>query len=166
VETPTVTSTSLAATSTRTWNGGWISGNVLYQGKTGSDGQLRRGCMWFDTSAISGKTIVSATLTLKRVDGIGGGGSVAVGIYGTTAASASGTPAVGTKYASVSLANGATKSVDVTEAVKALAAGSIKGLMVYDTQTGTFNSKNYTYGYCKLYGSGDSAKPVLNVVYK
>lgn len=166
VETPTVTSASLAATSTRTWNGGWISGNVLYQGKTGSDGSLRRGCMWFDTSAISGKTIVSATLTLKRVDGIGGGGSVAVGIYGTTAALASGTPAVGTKYASVSLANGATKSVDMTAAVQALANGSIKGLMVYDTQTGTYNSKNYTYGYCKLYGSSDGAKPVLNVTYK
>lgn len=162
----TVTSASLAATSTRTWNGGWISGNVLYQGKTGSDGQLRRGCMWFDLSAIAGKTIVSATLTLKRVDGIGGGGSVSVGIYGTTAASASGTPAVGTKYASVSLANGATKSVDVTAAVQALASGSIKGLMVYDTQTGTFSSKNYTYGYCKLYGSGDGAKPVLSVTYK
>ena len=166
VETPTVTSTILAATSTRTWNGGWISGNVLYQGKVGSDGQLRRGCMWFDLSAIAGKTIVSATLTLKRVDGIGGGGSVAVGIYGTTAASASGTPAVGTKYASVSLANGATKSVDVTAAVQALANGSIRGLMVYDTQTGTYSSKNYTYGYCKLYGSSDGAKPVLSVTYK
>lgn len=162
----TVTSASLAATSTRTWNGGWISGNVLYQGKVGSDGQLRRGCMWFDLSAIAGKTIVSATLTLKRVGGIGGGGSVSVGIYGTTAASASGTPAVGTKYASVSLANGATKSVDVTAAVQALVNGSIKGLMVYDTQTGTYNSKNYTYGYCKLYGSSDGAKPVLSVTYK
>jgi hypothetical protein len=122
--------------------------------------------MWFDLSAIAGKTIVSATLTLKRVDGIGGGGSVAVGIYGTTAASASGTPAVGVKYASVSLANGATKSVDVTAAVQALADGSIRGLMVYDTQIGTYNSKNYTYGYCKLYGSSDGAKPVLSVVYK
>ena len=162
----TVQSAALSATTTKTWNGSWLSGNALYQGKTGSDGQLRRGCMWFDTSAISGKTIVSATLKLRRVDGIGGGGSVAVGIYGTTAASASGTPAVGTKYASVSLANGAEKTVDVTAAAQALANGSIKGLMVYDTQTGTFSSKTYTYGYCKLYGSGDSAKPVLNVVYR
>ena len=122
--------------------------------------------MWFDLSTISGKTIISATLTLKRYDGIGGGGSVAVGIYGTTAASASGTPAVGTKYASVSMTNGATKSVDVTAAVQALAGGSIKGLMIYDTQTGTYSGKSYTYGYCKLYGSGQSAKPVLKVTYK
>ena len=162
----TVQTATLNATTTRTWNGGWLSGDALYQGKTGSDGSLRRGCMWFDLSAISGKTIIGATLTLKRYDGIGGGGSVAVGIYGTTAASASGTPAVGTKYASVSMANGATKSVDVPAAVRALASGSIKGLMIYDTQTGTYSGKSYTYGYCKLYGSGQSAKPVLKVTYK
>lgn len=166
VVTPTVMSASLPATTTKTWNGSWLSGNALYQGKTTSDSYLRRGCMWFDTSAISGKTIVSATLTMKRYSGIGGGGSIAVGVYGTTTASASGTPAVGTKYASVSFANGATKAVDVTAAVQALANGNIKGLIVYDTVTDTFGSKNYTYGYCKLYGSDESAKPVLNVVYK
>lgn len=162
----TVQTATLNASTTRTWNGGWLSGDALYQGKVASDGSLRRGCMWFDLSAISGKTIIGATLTLKRYDGIGGGGSVSVGIYGTTAASASGTPAVGTKYASVSLANGATKSVDVTAAVQALANGSIKGLMVYDTRTGTYSSKNYTYGYSKFYGSGQSARPVLKVTYK
>jgi len=165
---PTVTTATLTATNTRTWGGDWLStstfGSALYQGATGG-GTLRRGCMWFDRSAISGKTIVSATLTLKRVSGIGGGGSVVVGIYGTTATGASGTPAIGAKYAEISLANGATGSVDVTSAVQALANGSIAGLMIYDGRTGTFNGKSYTYGYAKIYGTGSGA-PTLNVTYK
>jgi hypothetical protein len=122
--------------------------------------------MWFDTSAISGKEIISATLTLRRVSGIGGGGSVKIGIYGTTTASASGTPARGTKYAEISLANGATGSVDITEAVKALANGTIKGLMIYDSNKNKFNGKTYTYGYCKLYGDGSGNEPTINVTYK
>ena len=163
-----VTTTSIAANSTRTWGGSWLStgtyGTALYQGTTG-DGALRMGCMWFPLTAISGKTIVSATLTLKRVSGIGGGGSVAVGIYGTTTASASGTPARGTKYAEISLANGETGSVDVTNAVKALANGSIKGLMIYNGETGKYHGKTYTYGYAKIYGTG-AGVPTLSVTYK
>lgn len=163
-----VSTVTIPASATHTWGGDWLNtntfGTALYQGATGG-GELRRGCMWFDTAAISGKTIVSATLTLKRVSGIGGGGSVAIGIYGTTATGASGEPAVGTKYAQISLANGASGSVDVTAAVQALADGTIKGLMIYDGRTDTFHSKNYTYGYCKVYGTG-SGVPSLNVTYK
>lgn len=166
--TTTVTTATLTASTARTWGGDWLStstfGTAMYQGATGG-GTLRRGCMWFPTTAISGKTIVSATLTLKRVSGIGGGGAVTVGIYGTTATGASGTPAIGTKYAEISLANGATGSVDVTAAVQALANGTIKGLMIYDGRTGTFDGKTYTYGYCKVYGTGSGA-PTLNVTYK
>ena len=164
-----VTTATLTTNNSRTWGGGWLStdtfGKALYQGTTG-DGELRRGCMWFPLTAISGKEIISATLTLKRVSGIGGGGAVTVGIYGTTATGASGTPAIGTKYAELSLANGASGSVDITAAVKALAAGSIKGLMIYDSRTGTFNGKNYTYGYCKLYGDGSGSEPSISVTYK
>ena len=122
--------------------------------------------MWFDTADILGKHIISATLTMKRVSGIGGGSSVAVGIYGTTAASASGTPAIGTQYTSVALANGGTGTVDVTDAVQALADGRINGLMIYDSRTGTFSGKTYTYGYCKVYGSGESVPPTLNVTFE
>lgn len=163
-----VTTVSIAANNTRTWGGSWLStstfGTALYQGATGG-GTLRRGCMWFPLTAISGKEIISATLTLKRVSGIGGGGSVSIGIYGTTATGASGEPAIGTKYAELTLANGASGSVDVTAAVQALANGTIKGLMIYDDRTGTFGGKTYTYGYCKIYGTG-SGVPTLNVTYK
>ena len=102
---------------------------------------------------------------MKRVSGIGGGGSVAIGIYGTSATGASGTPAIGSKYAEISLANGASGSVDVTGAVQALANGSINGLMIYDARTGTFGGKTYTYGYVKVYGTGGDA-PTLSVTYK
>jgi hypothetical protein len=122
--------------------------------------------MWFDTAAISGKEIISATLTLRRVSGIGGGGSVKVRIFGTATASASGTPARGKEYTSMSLANGASGSVDITEAVKALASGSIKGLMIYDDNRNKFNGKTYTYGYCKIYGDGSGNEPTINVTYK
>ena len=167
VETPTVTTAELGATSTKTWCGSWKSGNGLYQGRyISSDSTYRRGCMWFNLSAITGKEIVSASLKIKRYSGVGGGGSVTVNLYGTTAASASGTPGVGTRYASVAIANGQTKTVDVTAAVKALAAGTIKGLMIYDSQSGTFSSGKYTYGYCRLYGSDAADKPVLSVTYK
>lgn len=170
-ETPTVsevTTITIDASATRTWGGGWLStstfGTALYQGATG-DGDLRMGCMWFDTAAISGKEIISATLTLRRVSGIGGGGSVKVRIFGTTTASASGTPARGKEYTSISLANGATGSVDITEAVTALASGSIKGLMIYDDNRNKFNGKTYTYGYAKIFGTGGSV-PTLTVTFK
>lgn len=166
---PTITTLSIPAKASRTWGDGWLStssfGTALYQGATGG-GTLRRGCMWFDTADILGKHIISATLTMKRVSGIGGGSSVAVGIYGTTAASASGTPAIGTQYTSVALANGGTGTVDVTDAVQALADGRINGLMIYDSRTGTFSGKTYTYGYCKVYGSGESVPPTLNVTFE
>lgn len=164
-----VTTATLNTNNSHTWGGDWLStstfGKALYQGATG-DGELRRGCMWFPLTAISGKQIISATLTLKRVSGIGGGGSVKIGIYGTTAAGASGNPAVGTKYAEINLANGASGSVDVTSAVQALADGTIKGLMIYDNNKNKFNGKSYTYGYCKLYGDGSGNEPSISVTYK
>lgn len=162
---PTITTFTLPATLTKTWRSGWRSGNDLYQGKYGNTG-FNRGCMWFDLSSISGKTIQSATLVLRRASGSGNGGSVTANIYGTTATGASGTPAIGTKYASVALVNGATKSVDVTEAVKALAAGTIKGLMLYDDDEYVYNGKQYTTGYAKFYGSGSGSAPALSVTIK
>ena len=165
---PSISTATLTAIGTKTWGGSWLSaetfGYALYQGSTGG-GTLRRGCMWFDTAAIRGKTIRSATLTLKRYSGIGGGGSITVSIYGTTAASASGTPAIGSLYATVDMANGATVNVDVTSAVQALANGTINGLMIYDTRTGVYSGKTYTVGYAKLYGSDTGSAPVLNVTY-
>ena len=168
-ETGVVTTASITAKQTRTWGDGWLStstfGTSLYQGTTGT-AALRRGCMWFDTSEIAGKHIISAALTIRRVSGIGSSSSIAVGIYGTPATGASGTPAIGEKYASISLSNGGRGSVDVTAAVQALADGSIGGLMTYDSRTSKKDGKNYTVGYCKMYGSGETDAPTIEVTYE
>ena len=165
-EKPTVQTVTLTPTLTRTYNGSWRDGYWLWQGRYGTLG-LNRGCMWFDTSAFAGKTVLSASLSLKRLSGAGSGVAVAIKICGTTAAGASGTPAVGAQYASVSIAQGARKSVDVTSAVQALANGSIRGLMLYDSSTSNLSSSNnWTACYAKLYGYDSSDRPVLTVTYQ
>lgn len=165
----TISETTLTAVDSRTWDNGWLNtstyGTAVYQGAVGG-GALRRGCMWFDASEISGKTILSATLSVRRVTGVGGGGAVDVGVYGTTATGPSGTPAIGTKYASASVAREETKVIDVTQAVQHIADGDISGLMLYDTQTKTFSGKSYTYGYSKFYGAGTPYAPAITVTYK
>ena len=164
-----VTSGEYTATKTRTWGGDWLStgtfGDSLYQGTTGG-GSLRRGCIWFDNTKFSGRTVVSAILTLKRYSGIGRGGEVTVSIYGTTSETDSGTPAIGTKYASVAAANGSTVTVDVTSAIQAIANGTIKGLMLYDTSTAVLSGKAYTSGYSKFYGTDSDYAPTLSVTFQ
>lgn len=108
-EKPTVQTVTLKPKLTRTYNGSWREGNWLWQGRYGTLG-LNRGCMWFDTSAFAGKTVLSASLSLKRLSGAGSGVAVAIKICGTTATGASGTPAVGAQYASVSIAQGARRA--------------------------------------------------------
>lgn len=165
-EKPTVQTVTLTPTLTRTYNGSWRDGYWLWQGRYGTLG-LNRGCMWFDTSAFAGKTVLSASLSLKRLSGAGSGVAVAIKICGTTATGASGTPAVGAQYASVSIAQGARKSVDVTSAVQALANGSIRGLMLYDSSTSNLSSSNnWTACYAKLYGYDSGDRPVLTVTYQ
>ena len=163
-----ITDISMTAVRSRTWDNGWLStseyGSAIYQGAVG--GALRRGCMWFDVSAIEGAEILSATLSVRRMTGIGGGGAVDVGVYGTTTASDSGTPILGAKYASTSIAREETKVIDVTQAVQHLADGDIAGLVLYDTNTKTFNGKSYTYNYAKFYGAGTAYAPVLTVRMK
>ena len=121
--------------------------------------------MWFDLTAISGKTILSATLTLRRMPGAGTGSNLTANIHGTPATGASGTPGIGAKYASVSVAQNASKSVDVTGAVQALADGTIRGLMLYDART-TNGSGGYTAGYGKFYGHTSGYRPYLTVTYQ
>lgn len=163
---PTVQTVTLTPTLTRTYDGSWRDGYWLWQGRYGTRG-LNRGCMWFDTSAFAGRTVLSASLSLKRLSGAGSGGAVAVKICGTTATGASGAPAVGSQYASVSIGQNERRSVDVTAAAQALASGSIRGLMLYDSSTTNMSSSNnYTACYAKLYGYDSGDRPVLTVTYQ
>jgi len=168
-ETPAVSAVSITASLTRTYASSWLStssyGFSMYQGRYGENA-LRRGCMWFDTSPILGKQILSATLTLRRYSGVGRGGTVKTFIRGTTAASPSGAPPIGEEYVSISIANGETATVDVTNAVQALADGTINGLMLYDQRTDGIEGKTYTVGYARYYGTDTSDAPVLNITYQ
>ena len=76
------------------------------------------------------------------------------------------TPAIGVKFGSMALADGASGTADVTEAVKQLLSGSIASLMVYDSRTATFDGKNYTYGYAKLQGASGANAPRLTITYR
>lgn len=163
-EIPEILQATLPATLTKTYDSSWRDGNDLYQGRYGTR-TLNRGCMWFDLTAISGKTILSATLTLRRMPGAGTGSNLTANIHGTSATGASGTPGIGAKYASVSVAQNASKSVDVTSAVQALADGTIRGLMLYDART-TNGSGGYTAGYGKFYGHTSGYRPYLTVTYQ
>ena len=158
--TQTVT-VSLSPTQTYTLRGTSNSdGNKLYQGRYSSSQPLRRGVMLFTlpTDLTSAGNIDSATLTLKRIGGVGQGGGVTVQVrcYDQT----------GTLYASKTAYDGQTVSIDVTAAVKAMKTNGYTGLMLYNPDTTTAGSKSYTASYARFAGKGESGAPVLKVSYR
>ncbi|MBE5799346.1 MAG: hypothetical protein E7321_05275 [Clostridiales bacterium] len=163
VVTPTVTTTAaLTLTASRTHDGGgWYSGtNVIAQGKT-SDGGNYKGCMWFDVSAISGKTIKAATLTLYRNAGVGSGNNVTVrigtmsntGPSGGVATVTANDVVVGTvgqkEWLSVSTA-------EIVAAVQQMASGAAKGLYIWGPAA----------AYANFAGYGSANAPGLTVTYQ
>ena len=158
--TQTVT-VSLSPTQTYTLRGTSNSDeNKLYQGRYSSSQPLRKGVMLFTlpTDLTSAGNIDSATLTLKRIGGVGQGGGVTVQVrcYDQT----------GTLYASKTAYDGQTVSIDVTSAVKAMKTNGYAGLMLYNPDTTTVGSKSYTASYSRFAGKGESGAPVLKVSYK
>lgn len=158
--TQTVT-VSLSPTQTYTLRGTSNSdGNKLYQGRYSSSQPLRRGVMLFTlpTDLASADKIDSATLTIRRIGGVGQGGGVSVHVrcYDVT----------GTLYASKTAYDGQTVSIDVTAAVKAMKTNKYTGLMLYNPDTTTVGSKSYTASYARFAGKGESGAPVLKVSYR
>ena len=158
--TQTVT-VSLSPTQTYTLRGTSNSdGNKLYQGRYSSSQPLRRGVMLFalPTDLTSAGNIDSATLTLKRIGGVGQGGGVNVHVrcYDVP----------GTLYASKTAYDGQTVSIDVTSAVMAMKTNGYAGLMLYNPDTTTVGSKSYTASYSRFAGKGESGAPVLKVSYR
>lgn len=153
--TQTVTA-SLSPTSTST--SGY--GSKLYQGRYSSSQSLRKGVMLFSlpSDLTSADKIDSATLTIKRIGGVGQGGGVSVHVrcYDVP----------GTLYASKTAYNGQTVSIDVTSAVKAMKTNGYGGLMLYNPNTTTVGSKSYTASYSRFAGKGESGAPVLKVSYR
>lgn len=157
---PTITTTiTLTATNTRTYGGGWYSGtNVLSQGVSG--GTNFYGMMWFDLSAIAGKTIKSASIRLYRRAGVGRG--VPVEVYvgthnasgpsgGTNLVNAYGSHLVGMVDQKETLS-----AAVATAAVQELANGSAKGLYTHSNAG----------GYAQFDGYDGGKPPQLTVTYQ
>ena len=165
-----VTTTSFAASTTGTYypSGHWMNDNTIRQGHEGTGSNARKdyGCMWFAASALSGKTIKSATLTIKRISGKGRSGSVALKLWTTTLTGKSGKPTdslvslgeIGT------IANGETATFNVpVSAISVIAAGG--GLVLYTEETSNASGKTYSQNYAHFEGVGGAA-PVLAVTYQ
>lgn len=168
-ETP-VTTESYTASVTGTYypSGHWINDNTIRQGHegTGSNGRKDYGCMWFNASALTGKTIKSATLTIKRIAGKGRSSSVALKLWTTTLTGKSGKPTDSlVSFGEIGkIANGETSTFNVpTSSIGVIAAGG--GLVLYTEETTNKTGKTYSENYAHFEGVGGAA-PVLTVTYQ
>lgn len=162
-----VTTTSYTASVTGTYypSGHWMSSNQMIQGRY--DSTRYYGCMWFGASALSGKTIKSATLTIKRIAGAGKSSAVNVTLYTSPVTGKSGNPTTG----AVSLgtlgkaANGESVIVTLpTSAIGVIAAGG--ALMLDPGDTANASNKRYSANYARFEGKDDGTPPVLTVTYQ
>lgn len=155
---PTTQTVTVSLSPTSTSTSGY--GSKLYQGRYSSSQSLRKGVMLFSlpSDLTSADKIDSATLTIKRIGGVGQGGGVSVHVrcYDVP----------GTLYASKTAYENQTVSIDVTSAVKAMKTNGYGGLMLYNPDTTTVGSKSYTASYSRFAGNGESGAPVLKISYR
>lgn len=155
---PTTQTVTVSLSPTSTSTSGY--GSKLYQGRYSSSQSLRKGVMLFTlpSDLTSADKIDSATLTLKRIGGVGQGGGVNVHVrcYDVP----------GTLYASKTAYENQTVSIDVTNAVKAMKTNGYGGLMLYNPDTTTVGGKSYTASYSRFAGNGESGAPVLKISYR
>lgn len=155
---PTTQTATVSLSPTSTSTSGY--GSKLYQGRYSSSQSLRKGVMLFSlpSDLTSADKIDSATLTLKRIGGVGQGGGVSVHVRCYDV--------LGTLYASKTAYENQTVSIDVTNAVKAMKTNGYTGLMLYNPDTTTAGSKSYTASYSRFAGKGESGAPVLKISYR
>ena len=165
-----VTTTSYTANVTGTYypSGHWINDNTIRQGHEGTGSNARKdyGCMWFNAGALAGKTIKSATLTIKRISGKGRSSSVTLKLWTTTLTGKSGKPTDSLVNLGEigKIANGETATFNVpTSAISVIASGG--GLVLYTEETTNKTGKTYSENYAHFEGVGGSA-PVLTVTYQ
>ena len=124
--------------------------------------------MWFSNARnlLSGCTVKSATLTLRRKDGSGSSASKPVYLCAITNTSASGTPSIAVNYGSIGTI-GRNKTVTFAipvAAVQGLANGTYGGLCLYETPY-NFGSSTYSNAYMRMCGTDTDYEPYLTVVY-
>lgn len=174
----TLTAASYDALTTATCrnSGSWTSGQLRQNFATGLG--VCKGCVWFDNSAIrsalSGKTVRSATLRLHRVSGSGRSSAVQVTARGLTLTGASGTVPNSTSasvYGGLSamlgtIGNGETVAMALpVKIVNALVSGSINGIALYAGETAQTGNRGFSANYCRFDGVGDQFAPVLTINY-
>lgn len=174
----TLTAASYDAVTTATCrnSGSWTSGQLRQNFATGLG--VCKGCVWFDNSAIrsalSGKTVRSATLRLHRVSGSGRSSAVQVTARGLTLTGASGTVPNSTSaavYGGLSamlgtIGNGETVALALpVNLVNALISGSINGIALYAGETAQTGNRGFSANYCRFDGVGDKFAPVLTINY-
>ena len=140
----------------------WASEDALRQGRY--DNTQYAGCMWFDLSALRGRTVRGASLTLTRISGAGGSSAVETTLYTIVLAGKSGNPLAGAvnRGALGTIGNGETKAFDLPAgAVQALVDGTAAGLMLYAGDTSLRSGRHYSANYAKF-----DASPVLTVTYQ
>lgn len=153
------------------WPGSWKSDtNYTWQGYT--TGMKHQATMlWFSgLSALSGKTILSAKLKIKRVAGIGKGDEVKViGYYGEKAYNAgSGSPNPRTSMGTLGrISNGETAEFTIpAAAISYLVENPAKYCIALNPgDDSVLSGKVYSSNYCKFYGMSGT-KPQLEVTYK
>lgn len=169
-----LSTTTQYATLTRSYRGGWRTDTVdVVQGVYSDSGyrsglSWNYGCMWFGSlkSALAGKTIKSATLTLHRKTGSGSGSAKTVYLCAISNTGASGVPSISVSYGALGIME---RDAQVTfgiptAAVQGLANGTYGGLCLYEAPY-NFGSSIYSSCYMRMSGTDSDMKPYLNVVY-
>lgn len=145
--------------------------NSMTQGSyrgTGGNNRFYASVMWFSgaTSALSGKTIVSAQLTLRRSNG-GYSNPVPVWLSTTTLTEANYNttyePTLTTPTNVGSLDKQSSGTYDVTSLMSAIQAGG--GIAIYEPKNTTVTD-TWSPAYTHFYGHGSDYEPVLTVKYR
>ena len=148
----------------------WSSETQIRQGYTVS-GEFRGG-LWFPTnipSQLSGKTIESVQLRLRRKAGYGRSSAVDVVLGGLTNTGKSGAPAFVANYGKIgTISPNTTKTFDLhTSVITHLVNGSIGGLALYPNDGVLLPGREYSANYAAFFGTdgSSSTEPQLIVTY-
>lgn len=143
---------------------------VLYQGKYGAysgSSNWRVGAMWFGAaaSALSGKTVVSAQLRLRRS---GGGWSNAVPIYlcAVNLAEGSYTTTLSPSYTTPSSAGSLRREAEATFDVTSLMSAVKNGYAIGVCEPNHSYAGDWSPAYTQIYGKGSAYAPELTVTYR
>jgi phage minor structural protein len=139
---PTQTATFIPSTGDNWSTSGYWTNDEVKQGNWGYGD--RYGLWYVDLSAVKGKTIDSATITVSGI-GAGYNGNKTIYIrshnYTDRSQRPGGTPAISGNYVTGTVANGGTYTIDITSLIQSnIASGSDRSLGIYISGTANYMS--------------------------